>query len=114
MFDLFTKGKNILASETIQQTLIEALSKYGDVKDCKLNPNKTIEIKIHLKGERANSTLKIKGYSVIFNKDESCCIQIETIETNKEWFNLIAKDFISGKVLLVKNKNACKSLKTFF
>ena len=75
--------------------------------------NKTIVIEIHLIGEIESSTAKIDGCSFVF-EDEHCGVKFEKIETNKEWFNLLANDFLVGKMLPIKNANACNGLKMFF
>jgi len=98
----------------IETALKVVMGKYGDIKSFKINTkDKTIDAQILLKGEEDISSVSIQGYSFTFTQ-EQCGVSFEALQTNKEWFNLLANDFLVGKMLPIKNEAACSGLKMFF
>ncbi len=113
MFELIKQGKDAIISKAIETALKYVLSKYGEVKEFKIDTTKKeINASIHLKGETEISEITIAGYSFTFENDR-CGVSFESLNTNKEWFNILAKDFLVGKTLPINNPTACSGLKVF-
>lgn len=103
-----------IKSMAIEAALKVVMGKYGDIKSFKINTtDKTIDAQILLKGEEDISSVSIQGYSFTFTQ-EQCGVSFEALQTNKEWFNLLANDFLVGKMLPIKSEAACSGLKIFF
>jgi hypothetical protein len=64
---------------------------------------KSIKIEMMLKGETKSLEVEIKKYQIIKDMDK-VFIEIEELETNREWLNIVIDTYLHNKKIEVPQK----------
>lgn len=89
--------KDKVTSATARIFLSSKFERYGKMLDLNIDSDgKSIDIKMQLKGEDEPVIIKIVNYHLTEENDKAF-IQIQKVESSKEWIKLLADDLLTGK-----------------
>ncbi|MBZ0198388.1 MAG: hypothetical protein K8H86_00855 [Ignavibacteriaceae bacterium] len=97
MFNFLKSLKDKVGEKAAQAFLRNKVKRYGEMINLKIDSQgKSISAIFLLKGEDAQTAIEIAGYT-LSEENGKLYIQIEKLNSSKEWITLLAEDFLSGK-----------------
>ncbi len=98
--------KNRAITTGLKVAINGKISKYGQVATLDLDTkSKSISMVLELEGESEAITLTVDNYKIDINSTHSE-ITLYGVHTNKKWLDMLASDFIEGKVFTIPPKYA--------
>ena len=99
---IFKKNKDKIVSKALQSFVNFIITDYGKLNDFDINSkDKTISLKVLLKGEKEVLNIAFSNYSII-TEHKNTYFQFDSIRTSREWMNILFDKKLSD--VLKENK----------